>query len=152
VVIVVAPALTLRDTVTTRAPSGLLGLTESICDRVGPHGAVALLPDVRRIPFGQATSLSLLTSPTREFCGVDAAAIPDNFTQSDLDAIRQRAEQQGKTLYLASYDPDEIRRFVPDAKITQESARATELEYTLDTRPRRVRSYYYSVFLAPVRG
>jgi hypothetical protein len=151
-VIIVAPMLTLRDTLTTRAPSGLLPLTESICDRVGPKGAVALLPDVRRIPFGQATALSLLTSPTREFCGVDTAAIPDSFTQADLDAVRKRAEQQGKTLYLASYSPDEIRKFVPNADITEERARATELEYTLDTRPTRVRSYDYSVFLAPVRG
>jgi hypothetical protein len=151
VIIVVAPFLALRDTLTTRAPSGLLGLTDAICDRVGSKAAVALLPDVRRIPFGQATALSLLTSPTREFCGVDAAALPVNFTQADLDAIRQRAEQQGKTLYLASYSPDELRKWVPNAKISEERARETELEYTLNTRPSRVQTYDYSVFLAPVR-
>jgi hypothetical protein len=160
VVMIGAPLLALRPIFTERHHVGMLGLTRRVCDEVGPHAAVAVLPN-RRVIRGHAdvhddsaARPSILVGersfgPTaRTFCRVPVAFLPADATTDMVAALARRWAP--RALFVVSGLPEPLDVLMPLVRAVSVAVETQEVEQTLGRRPDRRERYVYALYIARV--
>ena len=125
--VLVLPALVvawpLRD---ARAHPGLLAAVESVCDEVGPDGAIGVIPEDN---LGLTAPLAL-----QAWCGVPAAVVPVGLGVEGWESLAGEWAAEGRQLHAVARTPGALG-LVGVAPVLVAEAEGPEVEATLTRRP-----------------